>query len=153
MPVHIHPISLGIVSAFLLKREKNVLIDAGVPGQMARFLDELALTNTQPDEIDLLLLTHGHSDHIGLTKEIVDLSGAQTAIHYLEKAWVETGKPPFPPGATAWGKILASMFRFFPDMNIPASKVDFTLGDENLSLEAYGIPGQVVHKPQSNWER
>ena len=91
---------------FLLKGEKNVLIDAGMPGQMARFLEGLAATNTQPDEIDLLLLTHGHSDHIGLAKEIVDLSGAQTAIHHLEKAWVETGKPPFPPGATAWGKIL-----------------------------------------------
>jgi glyoxylase-like metal-dependent hydrolase (beta-lactamase superfamily II) len=132
---------------FLLKGEKTILIDAGIPGQMERFRKGLAATNTRPDEIDLLLLTHGHMDHIGLAKEIIELSGAQTAIHHLEKDWVETGKPPFPPGATPWGKFLASLVKLAPEMRIPATKVDFALDDEGLSLDEYGISARVIHTP------
>ena len=71
MPVEIHPISLGFVSVFLLKGGKNVLIDAGYPGHMERLARGLAVSNTELHEIDLLLLTHAHFDHIGLASEIV----------------------------------------------------------------------------------
>jgi glyoxylase-like metal-dependent hydrolase (beta-lactamase superfamily II) len=147
MSVQIYPISFGFVSAFLLKGEKTILIDAGIPGQMDRFLNGLAAANTQPDEIEFLLFTHGHADHIGLAKEIVELSGAQTAIHHLEKDWVETGKPPFPPGATAWGKFLISLVKLLPDMSAPPAKVDIAFGDEGLALDEYGIPARVIHSP------
>jgi glyoxylase-like metal-dependent hydrolase (beta-lactamase superfamily II) len=147
MTVQIHPISFGFVSVFLLKGKKTVLIDAGVPGQIERFLDGLAMTGTQPDEIDLLLLTHGHFDHIGLAKEIVDLSGAQTAIHTREKEWLETGKSPLPPGVTPWGKFLISLMKLAPRMSVQGTWVDIVLGNEGFSLEEYDIPAQVVYTP------
>lgn len=147
MSVQIYPISFRFVSAFLLKGEKTILIDSGVPGQINRFLKELAATNTQPEEIDLLLLTHGHFDHIGLAKEIVDLSGAKTAIHTREKDWLENGFSPMPPGSTVWGKILASMTNFLPEMNVPATKVDISLEEDGFSLNDFGIPGQVIFTP------
>jgi glyoxylase-like metal-dependent hydrolase (beta-lactamase superfamily II) len=147
MSVQIHPISFGFVHAFLLKGEKTILIDAGIPGQRQRFLQGLAATNTIPEEIDLLLLTHGHFDHIGLAKEIVDLSGAQTAIHFREKRWLETGDAPMPPGATLWGKFLMNLMNFAPKMRVPGTPVDIELGNDDFSLEEYGIPGQVVHTP------
>jgi glyoxylase-like metal-dependent hydrolase (beta-lactamase superfamily II) len=147
LPVQIHPISFGFVSAFLLKGENTVLIDAGVPGQMARFRKSLAMTNTRPDEIDLLLFTHGHFDHIGLAKEIVTVSQAPTAIHAREKGWLETGISPLPPGTTPWGKFLMSLMKMTPKMSVPATKVDIPLGDEGFSLDAYGIPGEAVYTP------
>lgn len=147
MSAQIHPISFGFVSAFLLKGEKTVLIDAGTPGQIERVLKGLAITNTQPDDIDLLLLTHGHFDHIGLAREIVELSGAHTAIHAREKDWLETGISPMPPGATRWGKFLISMMKLAPKISVPATPVDIALEDEGFSLEEYGIPAQVVYTP------
>ncbi len=147
MSIQIHPISFGFVSAFLLKGEKTVLVDAGVPGQIKRVLKGLAMANTQPDEIDLLLLTHGHFDHTGLAREIVELSGAQTAIHFREKDWLETGFSPMPPGATRWGKFLISLMKLAPKMSVPAIPVDIALEDEGLSLEAFGIAAQVVYTP------
>jgi len=147
MSVQLHPISFGFVSIFLLKGEKTILIDAGIPGQMERLRKGLAAVNTQLEEIDLVLLTHGHLDHIGLVKEIAELSGAQTAIHHLEKNWVENGKPPFPPGATPWGKFLVSLVKLAPEMHILPAKVDFTLDDNGLSLGEYGIPARVIHTP------
>jgi hydroxyacylglutathione hydrolase len=138
---------MGMVQCFLLKGEKTILIDAGVSGQMKRFEKGLAEADVKFEDIDLLLFTHGHFDHIGLAKEIVDRSGAQTGIHQREKDWVESGKPPFPPGATAWGKFLAASIKLLPEMSVPGTKVDFTLGDEDFSLREYGITGKVVYTP------
>lgn len=147
MSVEIHPISFGFVRTFLLKGKKSVLIDAGIPGQMGRFLKGLAATHTKPEEIDLLLLTHGHFDHIGLAKEIVDLSGAPTAIHTREKAWLETGDAPLPPGATPWGKFLMSLMQLAPKMSVPGAPVNIELGDEGFSLAEFGISAQVISTP------
>lgn len=147
MSVQIYPISFGFVQTFLLKGEKTMLVDAGMAGQMARFRKGLMATNTQIDEIDLLLLTHGHFDHIGLVKEIADFGHAKTAIHAREKGWVESGKPPMPPGATTWGKIMIALSKFLPKISVPGSRVDIALSDEGLSLKEFGIPGQVVYTP------
>jgi glyoxylase-like metal-dependent hydrolase (beta-lactamase superfamily II) len=147
MPVEIHPISLGFVHVFLLKGQKNVLIDAGVPGQIERLTRGLVISNTQLNEIDLLLLTHGHFDHIGLAREIVERSGAQTAIHAREKSWLESGISPYPPGVTLWGRFLMSLMKLAPKMSVPATKVDIVLGNDDFSLEAYGIPARVIYTP------
>ena len=141
MPVRIHPISFGFVSVFLLKGEKTILIDAGVPGRMEHFLKGLEMTNTQPEDIDLLFITHGHFDHIGLASELVASSGAQTAIHVREREWLESGVAPLPPGTTPWGKFLISLMKLAPKMSVPATKADIAIEDEGLSLlEKYGIP-------------
>jgi len=138
---------MGMVQCFLLKGEKNILIDAGIPGQIKGFQKGLAEAGVQFEEIELVLFTHGHFDHIGLAKEIVERSGAQTAIHQREKDWVESGKSPFPSGVTAWGKFLTFTLKLLPEMNVPGTKVDFTLGDEDFSLREYGIAGKVVYTP------
>ena len=147
MVVQIHSISFGFVNVFLVKGEKTILIDAGIPGQIVRFMKGLDLANTKPEEIDLLLFTHGHSDHIGLAKEIVDLSQAQTAIHEREVKWVETGNPPLPPGVTLLGKLSIGLMKRAPKMAIPATRVDIVLGDDGLILDGFGIPGKVIYTP------
>ena len=57
MPVEIHPISLGFVHVFLLKGQKNVLIDAGAPGQK----DRLTILDgpTKSGTVDILRKEHG----------------------------------------------------------------------------------------------
>lgn len=147
MDIELHTITSGITNCFLIKGEKAILVDAGVSGQMSRFLKGLQKTDTKPGEIDLLLLTHGHFDHTGLAKEIAELTGAKTAIHKREKEWVETGKPPLPPGTTPWGKVLATLLKPFSWMSLSPTKVDLALDDEGISLDEYGIPGIVVHTP------
>ena len=151
MSVQIHSISFGFVSVFLLKGEKNILIDAGTPGQMTRFLKGLEMIDIQPDEIDLLLLTHGHFDHIGLAKEIVEISGAQIAIHLREKDWVESGISPIPPGVTSWGKFLMSLMKLAPKMSVPGTPVDLSLGDDGFLLKRMGFPHRWFTPRDIHW--
>ena len=46
--------------------QQKVLIDAGLPaGPGSQLLDSLAAANLTPDDIDMVVITHGDSDHIG----------------------------------------------------------------------------------------
>ncbi|MFV9686829.1 MBL fold metallo-hydrolase [Pantoea graminicola] len=57
------------INTFLVRRkEKNILIDSGaggVKGWGGRLVANLARLNIQPEDIDAVLLTHAHPDHIG----------------------------------------------------------------------------------------
>ncbi|MGC6387464.1 MBL fold metallo-hydrolase [Ewingella sp. S1.OA.A_B6] len=57
------------INTFLVRRKgKNILIDSGaggVKGWGGRLIANLARLGIQPDEIDAVLLTHAHPDHIG----------------------------------------------------------------------------------------
>ena len=147
MTIQIHTISLGMVNCYLLKGEKTILIDAGVPGQMNKFLNCLKSTGTKPDEINLVIITHAHMDHTGIAKEIKELTGAHFAIHHRDKGWLETGSAPIPPGTTLLGKIVSTLGKLIPEITVPPIKADIILGDEDYHLNGYGIPGKIVYTP------
>lgn len=147
MSATLHTISLGMVNCFLLKGEQTILIDAGVSGQMSRFLEGLKAAGCEPADIDLLLFTHGHMDHTGLTKEILALSQAQTASHVIEKGYLESGKAPLPQGTTVAGKLVAALIKLMPQKADAPIKINLAFADEGFSLAAYGIPGRVIYTP------
>ena len=73
---------------------------------------------------------------------------AQIAMHQREKHWLESSLKPMPPGVTTWGHIFGNIIKvFLPFIRIPATHVDVVLGDEEVSLAEYGIPGKVVYTP------
>ena len=57
----------GFVSAALvpLSEHEAVLVDAGNDVQAKAILAELSRRGLGPDNVDFILLTHGHADHIG----------------------------------------------------------------------------------------
>jgi glyoxylase-like metal-dependent hydrolase (beta-lactamase superfamily II) len=102
----------------------------------------------KPEEIKLIVLTHGHWDHIGSARKIKDLTGAKIALHQQEKECLEKSLKPLPPGVTAWGKVFVKIMKaFMPLVHIPATHVDILLGDGEFPLGEYGIPGKIVYTP------
>ncbi len=147
MTASLHTISLGMVNCFVLQGEQTILIDAGVAGQMNRFMAGLKAAGLKPDDLDLLLFTHGHMDHTGLAEEILAHSHAQTACHALERDYLESGKSPQPRGTNVAGKFVAALMKFVPQSGVSPIKVDIVLGDDDFSLADYGIPGRVIYTP------
>jgi glyoxylase-like metal-dependent hydrolase (beta-lactamase superfamily II) len=148
MGVTIHPITLGVDHCYLIRGEKIIMIDGGAPKQGKRFMKAIERLSIKPEEIKLIVLTHGHWDHIGSAKEIKDLTGAKLALHRQEKDWLEKSLKPLPPGVTAWGNLFVkTMAIFMPLVHIPATDVDIALGDGEFPLFEYGIPGRIVHTP------
>ena len=101
-----------------------------------------------PRSIRLIVITHGHWDHIGSARDIKEITGAKIAMHQREKDWLKKALKPLPPAVTTWGAIFkATMGVFLPLVHFPATNVDVVLGDEGLSLAEYGIPGRVLYTP------
>ncbi len=144
----IHTIPLGVDNCYLLEGETCVLIDGGAPNQSRAFLRRMAALGIAPSRVALIILTHAHWDHIGSARALVELTGAQVAVHGAERAIVEYGLKGIPPGVTVWGRVFGVMLRaFLPFIRTPQTHVDIEIGDGGLSLEPYGISGTVVHVP------
>lgn len=142
-----HRIPLGIDNCFLLRGERTIFIDGGAWGGASAFKRGLNQLGVDPKEIELILLTHGHWDHITSLGDVREMTGARVAIHHSDQFMVETGEPPFPAGVNTYGKIMSWSAKSLLNLKLPKIKVDDVIDDNGMSLHEYGIPGMVVHTP------
>jgi glyoxylase-like metal-dependent hydrolase (beta-lactamase superfamily II) len=77
------------VYAYLVYGEKVCLIDSGVASSHETIFDHLKKEGLSPKDIDLLVLTHSHPDHIGSARAVKRASNCIVAAHAAEKAWIE----------------------------------------------------------------
>jgi hydroxyacylglutathione hydrolase len=148
MKTEIHRLSLGMCYCYLIKEEGLILVDAGFPNQEKKFLKELKSLSIEPGDISLILLTHGHYDHIGSANEIKRLTGGKVAVNHREKDWVESALKMLPPSVGLLGKVWGVLIKMISSrMSFPGTPVDLVLEDEDFSLESYGIHGKVIYTP------
>jgi hydroxyacylglutathione hydrolase len=148
MSLNIHSIKLGVNHCHIVQGDGTIMIDAGSPGQAARFRKAMDRMDIGLRSIRLIVITHGHWDHIGSAKDIQEITGAKIAMHEREKEWLEKALRPLPPPVTTWGAVFkATMGVFLPLVRFPPAHVDVVLGDDGLSLAVYGIPGRILYTP------
>ncbi len=85
MEVTIHTVQLGFDHCYIIQGEGSIMIDAGAPKQKKSFMTFLVRLLINPGEIKLIVVTHGHWDHIGSAKEIKEVTDAKIAMHKNEK--------------------------------------------------------------------
>lgn len=147
MAFSFHRIPVGIDNCFLLRGERTIFVDGGAWGGLSSFQSGLKKLNVDPKEIELILLTHGHWDHITCLSDIQRMTGAKIAVHGRDQFMVETGEPPFPAGVNAYGRIMSASAKALLPLKLPKLKVDVVIEDGGMSLNEYGIPGMVVYTP------
>ena len=148
MDLRIDRIRLGVTSCYLVRHEGTILIDTGHANQGKKFEENLSRLGVKPEEVKLILITHGHFDHIGSAAKIAEITGAPVAIHQADRERLEKGILVAPYGVTPWGSVMAGLLRLSKSMfRIPPAPADIVLGDDDYSLEAFGIPGKVTPTP------
>ncbi len=80
------PFAVGRVNCYLIEDEPLTLVDTGPNSGKAldELQNQLKALGHSIDDIELVILTHQHIDHVGLVEIIVEHSGAQVAA--LDKA-------------------------------------------------------------------
>jgi hydroxyacylglutathione hydrolase len=144
----IHRINAGISSCYLIRDKGIVLVDAGVPGRIKKFNKKLKEFSIEPEDVKAIIITHCHWDHVGCLKELRELTGAKVLVHQNEKDQLEKGELKIPPGVTRWGRFMGFLLKGMGrKISTAPNKVDVVIGDEGLSLEEYGIPGEIIFTP------
>lgn len=108
-------------------QKKGVIIDPGMNPK--RLLEEI-----KSIEIEAIILTHAHFDHMGGLDEVRKLTGAPVYLHDLEADWLTDAKK---NGSTRW-----------PDVTGPLTTepAEYAL-DEGQVLKLIGHEFQVFHTP------
>lgn len=60
------------------------LVDAGGGGEVERLLENIRVLGFDPNQVELLFITHCHYDHMGGAKEIKEETGCQVVAHESE---------------------------------------------------------------------
>jgi glyoxylase-like metal-dependent hydrolase (beta-lactamase superfamily II) len=96
----IHRIGDGLINSYLLGEGSEVtIIDAGVPGYWSDLPAELATMGRSLADVRAVVLTHGHSDHIGFAERARRELGLPVSVHELDAA-LARGEVPNPAKGT-----------------------------------------------------
>jgi hydroxyacylglutathione hydrolase len=142
MSTKIIPIPMPIAHAFLLVSERVVLVDSGNPGNEQRILKTLEKHKIESRDLSLILLTHGHWDHLGNAESIRSLSKAPIALHHADLELAAAGQDKLKPYGFG-----SSLFEpFFSSRRFEPVKADIVLNGTE-TLESYGINAKLLETP------
>jgi len=143
----IKQIEMGKANAYLIKTEKGfILVDAGMPGELDKIEKALAEENAALKDIQLIIITHVHYDHVGSLSLLQEKTNAKILVHEKEKEFLEKGKTDFPAGTVFISKLISKLSNLISESKFKALSPDITI-DDNYELKQYGINGEVIHTP------
>jgi glyoxylase-like metal-dependent hydrolase (beta-lactamase superfamily II) len=83
----LHRLGEDIVNCYLIEEAGRVtVVDAGVPAYYEEIAAELGAMGRTIDDVDALVLTHGHSDHIGFAERLRVENSVPVTVHELDAA-------------------------------------------------------------------
>lgn len=135
------------VNSYLVKTETGYfLIDTGIKKKRDQLEKELMVAGCKPGDLKLIIITHGHIDHVGNAAHLRDKYGAKIAMHEGEKEMVESGDMFIDMrGGILLGLVgilmkilrLRDYEKFTPDIFL----------EDNQDLSTYGLDAKVIHTP------
>jgi glyoxylase-like metal-dependent hydrolase (beta-lactamase superfamily II) len=111
MEIEIFPIQTRFDTVYIVRGDGIILIDGGDPQKIAKVKLGIEKASIEPKEIQLIVLTHGHWDHIGSVRDIKDLTGAKVLLHQKDMHLLDDTPPSQPPGFTPWGKFIIALLK------------------------------------------
>jgi hydroxyacylglutathione hydrolase len=137
-------IPMGMVSAFLVRGDRIILVDTGVPSTVKRIRKVMDANGIKPSDVSLIILTHGHADHAGGAGAAKELTGARIAMHKDCASLLRQGKLPEAKPRTLMAWVLDKLFGRM--VKVAPVEPDIIIEDE-LDLRPFGVKGKVISTP------
>jgi glyoxylase-like metal-dependent hydrolase (beta-lactamase superfamily II) len=142
----VHPVKHSGANIYLIETDRgHILVDVGMPGSDEALDAAFEAAGAEPGTIQLIVLTHGHVDHVGAVAYAKQVTGASVLAHRslaaslenneIEKAVIRTGN--------LMTRVMTALSDLIPFTGV---KPDIVMDDE-LDLAEYGIAGKVIHTP------
>jgi len=126
------------VNSLIIFGKKITLIDTGVKGCAIKISDYMKENGRDIAEVETVILSHSHPDHIGSAAEIKRITGCRVLAHEGEKGWIENIE----------AQVKERPVPGFFDLVDEPVKIDGSLehgrrvkADENITLKIIHSPG------------
>ncbi|MBD3391414.1 MAG: MBL fold metallo-hydrolase [Chitinivibrionales bacterium] len=140
------PLKLGFVTVFALRGSRTVLVDTGYAGSEEAILTKLGEYGIAKDDVSLILITHGHTDHFGSVAALHESTGAPVGVHPADAEFVRAGKNPPVKITARVNRLVKLLIDEKAAKKIAGQEPDVYL-ENGMSLERYGVEGTVVATP------
>ncbi|WP_292518533.1 MBL fold metallo-hydrolase [Methanoculleus sp.] len=86
------PVPLSLTTAFIVRDHRGaLLVDTGNAGDETAILAAMERAGIRPDEVTLILVTHGHPDHCGSADALRARTGVPVAVHAADAGLMHLG--------------------------------------------------------------
>lgn len=85
----VYRISSGRSNSYLLSGDELTLVDTGMPGEEEEIIESITKIGRRCEDLNYILITHAHLDHMGSVAAIQKLSGAKVVASNREVEYVE----------------------------------------------------------------
>lgn len=143
------PVPLKMTTAFIVKEEEEeeaIIVDTGYPGSEDAILEKLREHDIAPEDVKLIVLTHGHPDHAGSAAKLREITGAKVAVHCLDADKLRTGSQGELKPARFIGRVLRPFLGRGKSTHYPPLEPDVLIEDL-FELDEYGVTGKVIATP------
>ncbi len=139
-------IATPMVNSYIIRGDKPILVDTGLPGYDARILQSMEENGISPGDVSLIIITHCHQDHIGSVAALKQKTGAPVAVHKADSEYLKTGgNPPLRPVGTK-GKTMEVLSKMMKKPVVTGLAPDILIEGE-MDLARYGVDGKIIMTP------
>jgi glyoxylase-like metal-dependent hydrolase (beta-lactamase superfamily II) len=108
----VHRLTKGVVNWYVIDDGgKLVVVDAGAPGDWDLLATTVGRLGRRLADVEAVLITHAHSDHIGFAERARTTTGAQVWIHEADADIARGGKAPRNDGGIPRYLLRAEFYR------------------------------------------
>lgn len=129
-------------NSYLLLGARVVVIDPGPSGNAKRLLRALRRRGHAPQDVALIVVTHGHADHVGAAAELRERTGAPVVVGAGDAGAIGRGhNEPLTPTGPAGRRL-----RPFIELDYPGLVPDLRIA-EDLDLHPLGLAARLLVTP------
>ena len=139
-------LKFGFANATLIQDQGAILVDTGTPASFEEYRRRFAAQQLAPQDLRLIVITHGHADHFSYAAELRDFTGAPVLCHSLAAAALRTGQyPPVRP-RNELGESVRRMIAGQTPQARQSLEPDLII-DGDFDLAFYGVRGKILATP------